>query len=200
MTAVIRSDVWNPKVDAYVAQAEKWREETKELRAIALGCGLTEELKWGKPCYTLGEANVVIIQGFKEYCALMFCKGALLRDRRGLLKKPGESSQAARQIRFSSVPELRKLKPAIRAYVKEAMAAQRAGREVVFKQTPEPVPPELQAKLGRNPVFKAAFEALTPGRQRGYILYISGAKQSATRESRVQKCTPRILERRGLND
>jgi uncharacterized protein YdeI (YjbR/CyaY-like superfamily) len=190
----------NPKVDAYIDQTEKWREETKELRALALGCGLTEELKWGKPCYMLGEANVVIIQGFKEYCALMFCKGALLKDRRGILKKPGESSQAARQIRFSSVAELRKLKPAIRAYVKEAMAAQRAGREVVFKQNPEPVPPELQDKLGRNPVFKAAFEALTPGRQRGYILYISGAKQSATRESRVQKCTPRILERRGLND
>jgi uncharacterized protein YdeI (YjbR/CyaY-like superfamily) len=190
----------NPKVDAYIDQAERWREETKELRALALACGLTEELKWGKPCYMLGEANVVIIQGFKEYCALMFCKGALLKDRQGILKKPGESSQAARQIRFSNVGELRKLKPAIRAYVEEAVAAQRAGREVVFKQHPEPVPPELQAKLDRNPVFKAAFEALTPGRQRGYILYISGAKQSATREARVQRCTPRILERRGLND
>lgn len=190
----------NPKVDAFIDQADKWRDETRELRAIALGCGLSEELKWGKPCYMLGDANVLIIQGFKEYCALMFCKGALLKDREGLLKKPGESTQAGRQLRFASIGALRKMKSTVKAYVEEAMAAQKAGREVVFKKNPEPIPTELQRKLDHHAALRAAFAALTPGRQRGYILYFSAAKQSQTRESRIEKCMPRILDHRGLND
>jgi uncharacterized protein YdeI (YjbR/CyaY-like superfamily) len=190
----------NPKVDAYIGDLEKWRAETEQLRAICLGCGLTEELKWGKPCYTLNESNVVIIQGFKEYCALMFCKGALLKDPKGILNKIGQHTQAARQIRFTSVRELAALKPAVKAYINEAVAAEKAGLKVEYKKSPEPIPEELQYKFAHFPALKAAFGALTPGRQRAYILYFSAAKQSKTRDSRIGKCMQRILSGKGLLD
>jgi uncharacterized protein YdeI (YjbR/CyaY-like superfamily) len=188
----------NPKVDAYLSKAKKWQKEIKELRRISLGCGLTEELKWGKPCYTFQESNVVIIQGFKEFCALLFCKGALLKDRHGILKKFGW--QAARRIPFTHVREIVEMEPILKAYIKEAIEAEKAGLKVNFKKKPEPIPQELQNKFDEIPALKTAFEALTPGRQRGYILYFAGAKQSKTRESRVEKCMPQILKRKGLDD
>jgi uncharacterized protein YdeI (YjbR/CyaY-like superfamily) len=187
-------------VDAYVRDAEKWQEETKQLRRISLACGLTEELKWGKPCYTFQDANVVIIQGFKEYCALMFCQGALLKDPEGVLRKPGEHTQAARQIRFTRARDIVKMERTLKAYIHEAIAAEKAGLEVTFKKTPEPVPAELRHKLDEFPALRAAFAALTPGRQRAYILYFSAAKQAKTRESRIEKCRPQILRGKGLND
>ena len=190
----------NPKVDAFMAEAQEWREETRMLRSIILGFGLTEELKWGKPCYTLQGSNVVLIQGFKEYCALMFCKGALLADPKGVLKKPGEHTQATRQIRFTNAGELVRLKPIVKAYIREAIEKEKAGLEVVFKKNPEPIPGELQRKLDAMPALRTAFFALTPGRQRAYIHYFSGAKQSKTRESRIDKCTRRILGGKGLLD
>jgi uncharacterized protein YdeI (YjbR/CyaY-like superfamily) len=188
----------NPKIDVYLRQNETWREETKKLRTIALGCGLTEELKWSKPCYTFRDSNVVIIQGFKEYCALMFCKGALLKDAHRILKKPGEHTQAARQIRFTQVREIQEMATVVKAYIKEAIAAEKAGLEVKFKTEPEPVPKELQKKLDESPAFKTAFAALTPGRQRGYILHFSAAKQSKTRDARIEKYRQRILSGRGF--
>lgn len=188
------------QVDAYISQAEQWREETKKLRALSLGSGLTEELKWGKPCYTLEDSNIVLIQGFKDYCALLFCKGALLKDAKGLLKKPGENTQGARQLRFTDVREIVELEPTIKAYIREAIAAEKAGLEVEYKKNPEPAPPELQNKLDKIPAFKAAFYALTPGRQRAYILYFSAAKQPKTRESRIEKYMRPILNGKGLND
>jgi uncharacterized protein YdeI (YjbR/CyaY-like superfamily) len=189
----------NPKIDAYLRD-DPWREETKKLRTIALGAGLIEELKWGKPCYMLEDSNVLIIQGFKDYCALMFCKGALLRDSKGILKKPGENTQAARQARFTDVREITKLAPTLKAYIKEAIAAEKAGLKVEFKKTPEPVPAELQKKMAEVPALKTAFHALTPGRQRAYILHFSAAKQSQTRTSRIEKCLKQILSGKGLND
>jgi uncharacterized protein YdeI (YjbR/CyaY-like superfamily) len=190
----------NPKVDAFLDRATKWREEMEALRKIALGCGLTEELKWGKPCYTFEESNVVIIQGFKESCALLFCKGALLSDPEGLLEKPGESTQAARRIRFTDVRQVAKLKPILKARIQEAIEVEKAGLEVDFKKSPKPIPAELQAKFKEVPAFKKAFHALTPGRQRAYTLHFSSAKQAETRSSRIEKCMPRILEGKGLVD
>jgi uncharacterized protein YdeI (YjbR/CyaY-like superfamily) len=186
------------KVDEYLRKAKKWQEEFKNLRRISLACGLTEELKWGKPCYTLQKSNIVIIQGFKHFCALLFCKGALLNDPNGILKKFGW--QAARRIPFTNVREVVEMEPILKAYIHEAMEGERAGLKVNLKKNPEPVPEELQNKLDENPALKTAFDALTPGRQRGYILYFSGAKQSKTRESRVEKCMPQILDGKGLND
>jgi len=188
----------NPKVDEYLRKAKKWRKEIEKLRRISLACGLTEELKWGKPCYTFQKSNIVIIQGFKESCVLLFCKGALLNDPKGILKKFGW--QAARRIPFTNVREVVEMEPILKAYIHEAMEAERAGLKVNFKKNPEPVPEELQSKLDESPALKAAFDRLTPGRRRGYILYFSGAKQSKTRESRVEKCMPRILNGKGLND
>jgi uncharacterized protein YdeI (YjbR/CyaY-like superfamily) len=188
----------NPKVDGYLRKAKKWREEMEKLRGISLDCGLTEELKWGKPCYTFQKSNIVIIQGFKEFCALLFCKGALLNDPNGILKQFGW--QAARRIPFTNVGEILEMEPILKAYIHEAMEAKKAGLEVNFKKNPEPIPEELQNKLDEIPALKAAFAALTPGRQRGYILYFSGAKQSKTRESRVEKCMRQILKGKGLND
>ncbi|MDB6077793.1 MAG: hypothetical protein JWO82_1540 [Akkermansiaceae bacterium] len=191
----------NPKVDAYLSRTAKWREESVKLREIALGSGpLTEELKWGKPCYTFQDSNILIIQGFKDYCALMFCKGALLKDRDGLLQKPGENTQAARQLRFGSVEEISELEPLVKVYIREAIAAEKAGLEVEFKTTPEPTPAELQELFDDDPDFKAAFNALTPGRQRAYILHFAAPKQSKTRTSRIGKCRPQILAGKGLND
>jgi uncharacterized protein YdeI (YjbR/CyaY-like superfamily) len=188
----------NPKVGEYLRTAKKWQEEMKKLRRILLDCGLTEELKWGKPCYTFQQSNIVIIQGFKEFCALLFCKGALLNDPNGILKRFGW--QAARRLPFTNVREIVEMEPILKAYIQEAMEAERAGLEVDFRKNPEPVPKEFQNKLGEVPALKAAFDALTPGRQRGYILYFSGAKQSKTRESRIEKCMRQILKGKGLND
>jgi uncharacterized protein YdeI (YjbR/CyaY-like superfamily) len=190
----------NPKVDDYLAQEETWREEAKKLRALALASGLTEEIKWGKPCYSREGRNVLIIQGFKGYCALMFCKGVLLKDPRRLLHRPGEHTQSARQLRFTSAGEIAKLKPTVAAYIREAIEVEKAGLEVAYKTTPEPLPAELREKFSSSPTLKSAFYSLTPGRQRAYLLFFSGAKQSATRTSRIEKCTARILERNGLND
>ena len=188
----------NPKVDEYLRRAKKWQEEMKKLRRISLDCGLTEELKWGKPCYTFQTSNIVIIQGFKEFCALLFCKGALLNDPNGILKKFGW--QAARRIPFTNVREIVEMEPILKTYIREAIEAEKAGLEVNFEKNPEPIPEELQKKLDEIPALKTAFAALTPGRQRGYILYFSAAKQSKTRESRVEKCMQQILNGKGLND
>ncbi len=188
----------NPKVDVYLAKAKKWQEEMAKFRRISLDCGLTEELKWGKPCYTFQKSNIVIIQGFKEFCALLFCKGALLNDPNGILKKFGW--QAARRIPFTNVREIVEMEPILKAYIYEAIEAEKAGLQVNLKKNPEPIPEEFQNKLDEIPALKTAFDALTPGRQRGYILYFSGAKQSKTRESRVEKCMQQILNGKGLDD
>ena len=187
-------------IDAYLRENERWRNETIRLRLLILECGLAEEMKWAKPCYTFQESNVVIIQGFKEHCALLFCKGALLKDPQGILKKPGENTQGARRVLFTNVREIDGLAPVLQAYIKEAVAAQIAGSEISFKKNPEPIPAELKEGFKENPVFKSAFFALTPGRRRGYILYFNGAKQSLTRTNRIEKCKPHILSGRGLND
>jgi uncharacterized protein YdeI (YjbR/CyaY-like superfamily) len=188
----------NSEVDQFLRKAKKWQEEMKKLRRITLASGLTEELKWGKPCYTFEKSNLVIIQGFKEFCALLFCKGALLKDPHGVLKKFGW--QAARRIPFTNVREIVEMEPILKAYIREAIEAEKAGLKVKLKKNPEPVPKELQNKLDKIPKLKTAFAALTPGRQRGYILYFSAAKQSKTRESRVEKCMQQILSGKGLND
>ena len=191
----------NPKVDAFLGKAKKWQQEFKKLRAIILDCGLSEELKWGQPCYTFRKSNIVLIHGFKGYCALLFFKGALLKDARGILIQQTKNVQAARQIRFTTVREIVKLEPVLKAYIKEAAEVEKAGLKVNFKKTAEfAIPKEFQSKLDRIPALKAAFEALTPGRQRAYILHFSGAKQSKTRESRVEKCMRQILAGKGLND
>lgn len=191
----------NPKVDAFIKRAEKWQEEFEKLRAILLDCGLTEELKWGKPCYSLQNSNVVIMQGFKEYCALLFCKGALLKDASGILIQQTENVQAARQLRFTNVQEIVKRARVVKAYIEEAMAVEKAGLEVTYKKTSEfKVPEEFQSKLDEVPALRKAFQALTPGRQRGYLLYFGGAKQSKTREARVEKWMPHILHGKGLDD
>jgi uncharacterized protein YdeI (YjbR/CyaY-like superfamily) len=191
----------NPKVDGYLRKSKKWQEELEKLRMIILDCQLTEELKWGKPCYTFQKSNIVIIVGFKEYCALLFCKGALLNDANGILIKPGENTQAARQIRFTNVREIVKMEPFLKAYIYEAIEVEKAGLEVNFKKPTEfVIPEEFQNKLAEIPALKTALEALTPGRQRAYILYFSAPKQSKTRESRVEKCMPQILNGKGLND
>jgi uncharacterized protein YdeI (YjbR/CyaY-like superfamily) len=191
----------NPKVDDYVGKEKKWQEEFINLRTIILECGLTEELKWNKPCYTFQHNNIVILQGFKEYCALMFFKGALLSDPNGILIRPGENSQAQRQIRFTNVQEIMDMKAILKDYVNRAIEVEKAGLEVNFKKTEEfSLPDELQKKFDELPTLKTAFEALTPGRQRAYILYFSKAKQSKTREARIEKYIQKILGGKGLND
>jgi len=191
----------NPKVDFYFSRAKKWQEEFEKLRMIVLDCGLTEELKWGCPCYTFEKRNIVLIHGFKEYCALLFFKGALLNDAKGILIQQTKNVQAARQIRFSNVREIVKLKPILKAYIHEAIEAEKAGLKVNLKKTKEfKIPEEFQNKLDEIPDLKTAFDALTPGRQRAYILYFSAPKQFKTRESRVEKCMPQILNGKGLND
>jgi len=190
----------NPRVDGYLRKSKKWQEEIEKLRRIILDCQLTEELKWGKPCYSFQKSNIVILQGFKEFCALLFCKGALLNDANGILEKPGENTQAARRIPFTNVREIVEMEPILKAYIYEAIEAEKAGLKVNFKKNPEPIPEEFQNKLDEIPALKTAFDALTPGRQRGYILYFSAAKQSKTRESRVEKWMQQILNGKGLND
>jgi uncharacterized protein YdeI (YjbR/CyaY-like superfamily) len=189
----------NPKVDWYFKKSP-WREELEQLRAIILESPVTEELKWGKPCYTFDGSNVVILQGFKATCALLFAKGALLKDPQGLLEKPGVHTQGARRIPFTDVQQIVSQASVLKAYLREAIEVQKAGLEVEYKKNPEPVPEELQRKLEKDAAFQAAFQALTPGRQRAYILYFSAAKQSSTRESRIEKCAPRILNGEGLHD
>ena len=190
----------NPKVDVFFSKAKKWREEFETLRRIILDCRLTEELRWGKPCYTFQNSNIVLIHGFKEYCALLFMKGALLKDANGILIQQTKNVQAARQIRFTNVREIAGMETILKAYVQEAIAVEKTGLKVNYKKNPEPVPEELQNKLDEIPALKTAFDALTPGRQRAYILYFSAAKQSKTRESRVEKCMPQILNGKGLDD
>jgi uncharacterized protein YdeI (YjbR/CyaY-like superfamily) len=191
----------NPKVDAYLSKAKKWREEMGKLRTILLDCQLTEELKWGHPCYTFQKSNVVIIGAFKEYCSLSFFKGALLNDLNGRLIQPGENTQAVRQIRFTNVREIAEMEPILKAYIYEAIEVEKAGLKVDFKETSEfTIPEEFQNKLDEIPALKTAFDALTPGRQREYILYFSSAKQSKTRESRVEKYTQQILDGKGLRE
>jgi uncharacterized protein YdeI (YjbR/CyaY-like superfamily) len=173
----------------------------EKLRMILLGCQLTEELKWSKPCYTFQTGNIVIILPLKESCSLLFCKGSLLKDAHDILVRPGENSQAARQIRFTSLREIMEMEPILKAYIHQAIEVEKAGLEVTYKKITDFIlPEELRKKLDAIPALKAAFAALTPGRQRGYILYFSAPKQSKTRESRVQKCIPKILNGKGLND
>jgi uncharacterized protein YdeI (YjbR/CyaY-like superfamily) len=190
----------NPKVEFYFKKAEKWKEEFAKLRRIALDCQLSEELKWGHPCYTLQKSNIVLIHGFKEYCALLFFKGALLKDAKGILIQQTKNVQAGRQIRFTNVREIVKMEPVLKAYIREAIEVEKAGLKVTLKKKPEPIPEEFQKKLDEMPALKKAFAALTPGRQRGYILYFSGAKQSETRASRVEKWRRHILDGKGMDD
>jgi uncharacterized protein YdeI (YjbR/CyaY-like superfamily) len=190
----------NPAVDAYISRVQQWQKETEKHRMILLDCGLTEELKWGKPCYQFQKTNVVVIQGFKEYFALLFFKGFLLKDPDGILVKTGVNTRVGRQIRFANVREIVKMEPILKAYIYEAIEVERAGLTVGVKKGTEPIPEEFQKKLNKTPALKTAFKALTPGRQRAYILYFSAAKQSKTRESRIEKCMPQILHGKGLND
>ncbi|MGA9397695.1 MAG: YdeI family protein [Anaerolineaceae bacterium] len=191
----------NPKVDFYFNKEQKWQEEFKKLRMIILDCQLTEELKWGVACYTFEKSNVVLIHGFKDYCAILFVKGALLKDARGILITQTENVQAARQIRFTNVQEIVKLEPILKAYINEAIEVEKAGLKVNFKKATEfSISDEFQNKLDENPALETAFYALTPGRQRAYLLYFSAPKQSKTREARVDKYMQQILNGKGLND
>ncbi len=191
----------NPKVDWFFTTAKKWRVELEKLRTIVLGCDLTEELKWGVPCYTLQKSNIVLIHAFNDYCALLFFKGALLNDANGILIQQTKNTQASRQIRFTDPGEILEMETIVKAYIQEAIEVDKSGVKVAFKQTSEfTIPEEFQSKLDASPVLKAAFDALTPGRRRAYLLYFSAAKQAKTRESRVEKCMRRILDGKGLDD
>lgn len=191
----------SPKVDAVLRHTKQWRDEFEMLRDIALDCGLTEDLKWYQPCYTLKNKNIVLIHGFKEYCALLFFKGALLKDPKRILIQQTENVQSGRQIRFRSIQEIAKLKHVLKSYIHDAIEVEKAGLKVKLKKTADyKMPDELQKKLDRNRALKTAFEALTPGRQRGYIYHFSQPKQSKTREARVERCIPQILGGKGLND
>ena len=193
--------VTNPKVDAYVSRRDSWQEEFTRLRRILLDTGLSEDLKWGEPCYTLDGANIVLIHGFKDYCALLFFKGALMSDTAGVLIQQTKNVQAARQIRFTSADEISGMENVLKAYVAEAAEIERSGAKIDFKGTDEfAVPEEFQAKIDSTPSLKTAFEALTPGRQRAYLLHFAQPKQAKTRESRIEKAMPQILAGKGLND
>ncbi|HKZ66618.1 MAG TPA: YdeI/OmpD-associated family protein [Chitinophagaceae bacterium] len=191
----------NPKVDWYFSKNKKWQKELEQLRTIVLDCHLSEELKWGVPCYTFEKSNIVLIHAFKDYCAFLFFKGALLKDPKGILVQQTEHVQAARQIRFTSVQEIIKMKVSLKNYIYEAVKVEETGLKVPMKKTTEfKVPEEFQSKLDNKPALKKAFEALTPGRQRGYLLYFSSAKQSKTREARIEKYMDKILDGKGLED
>jgi uncharacterized protein YdeI (YjbR/CyaY-like superfamily) len=191
----------NPKVDWFFNKDTKWKEEYSLLRAIALDCGLTEELKWGCPCYTLADANIVLIHGFNDYCAYLFMKGALLEDPRGILIQQTKNVQAARQIRFKHVDQITDMQSILKSYIKEAIKVEKAGMKVLMKKTKEfEMPEEFKNVLKTTPALKKAFNALTPGRQRGYLLYFSSAKQTKTRESRIEKYIPQIMKGKGLED
>ncbi|MDB5137606.1 MAG: hypothetical protein JWP37_4209 [Mucilaginibacter sp.] len=191
----------NPKVDWFFNKSTKWQEEYEKLRMIALDCGLTEELKWGCPCYTFQKSNIVLIHGFKEYCAFLFFKGALLNDAEGILIQQTKDVQSARQIRFSNILEIVEMESILKAYIHEAIEVEKAGLKVELKTTAEfIIPDEFQSKLDHIPALKAAFDALTPGRQRGYLFHFSQPKLGKTREARVEKYIPQILSGKGLDD
>ncbi len=191
----------NPKVDFYFNKAGTWQEEIKRLRTIVLSCGLTEELKWGCPCYTFQKTNIVLIHVFKEYCALLFFKGSLLQDAEGILVQQTKNVQIARQIRFTNAKEIIQMKSMIKAYIFEAIEVEKSGLKPTLKKTADySIPEEFQKRLNKTPALKNAFKALTPGRQRGYLLYFSSPKQSRTRESRIEKSIKQILSGKGLND
>lgn len=191
----------NPKVDFFFNTATPWQVEFKKLRAIVLGCGLSEELKWGVPCYTHEKRNIVLMHGFKDYCALLFVKGVLLQDAEGILSQQTANVQSARQVRFTSVREIVEREPILKAYVQEAVAVEKAGLKVPYKKTAEfSMPEEFITQLEQVPGLQDAFEALTPGRQRAYLLYFAAPKQAKTRAARIEKCTPQILRGKGLND
>lgn len=191
----------NPKFDWFFDKADKWQKEFAEMRKIALDCDLVEELKWGQPCYTFEKRNIVLIHGFKEYCAFLFFKGALLKDPKGILIQQTENVQSARQVRFTNVQQITKLKAALKKYIYEAVELEESGAKVELKKTSDyAVPDEFQKRLNKSAALKKAFYALTPGRQRGYLFYFSSAKQSKTREARVEKYLPQILEGRGMED
>ena len=193
--------IMNPKVDFFFNRASKWQKEFEQLRTIILDVGLTEELKWGVPCYTFQKRNIVLIHGFKDYCAVLFFKGALLQDTNDILIQQTENVQAGRQVRFTHVRELVELTSTLKAYIYEAIEVEKAGLKVDFKKTAEfVIPEEFQLKLEEAPALKTAFDTLTPGRQRAYIFHFSQPKQSKTRSSRVEKCLPQILQGRGLDD
>ncbi len=191
----------NPKVDEFINKASRWQEEFRVLRRITLDCGLTEELKWYQPCYTFQNSNVVIISGFKDHCILGFFKGALLDDPKGILIRPGEHTQSGRQIRFNGVEEIVEMEPVLKAYIFNAIDVEKAGMNVVYKKTSQyEIPEEFKNKLDEMPDLKSAFESLTPGRQRAYLLHFSAPKQSKTRTSRIEKCIKNILNGEGLNE
>jgi uncharacterized protein YdeI (YjbR/CyaY-like superfamily) len=191
----------NPKVDIYLNNAKKWHSEFLTLRAIILDCPLTEELKWGVPCYTFENRNVVLIHGFKEYCAILFIKGALLKDPKGILVQQTENVQAGRQIRFTNVQEITEVESVLKEYIHEAIEVEKSGLKINLKKTTEfTTPDEFQHKLDENPALETAFHALTPGRQRAYLLYFAAPKQSKTREARIERCVQQILDGIGLND
>lgn len=191
----------NPKVDFFFDKETKWQKEFEQLRNICLDCGLEEELKWGQPCYTFQNANIVLMHGFKEYCALLFFKGALLNDTEGILIQQTANVQSARQIRFTNVKEIAKMERTLKTYIYEAIEVEKAGLKVKLKETKDfKIPEEFQKKLDKKPALKKAFDALTPGRQRAYIFYFAQPKQSKTREERVEKYVQQILDGKGLND
>ncbi|MDB5019522.1 MAG: hypothetical protein JWQ28_649 [Pedobacter sp.] len=191
----------NPKVDAYLSKAKIWQEEMQKLRMIILDCGLTEEIKWGKPSYSFQQSNVVIIQGFKSYCAVLFFKGALLSDPNGILIKAGENSRVGRQIRFSNVREIMNMENVLKEYIRQAIEVEKAGLKVTFENESAPIfPIEFQSRLDQVPALQTAFYGLTPGRQRAYYLYFSAPKLAKTREARVEKCMKQILLGKGLDD
>ena len=191
----------NPRVDELLSREKTWQTEFNKLRVIIRDCALTEEIKWGQACYTHENKNIVLIHGFKEYCAMLFFKGALLKDPAGILVQQTENVQASRQIRFTSAKEITALKATLKAYVQEAIEVEKAGLKVTLKKTAEfAMPDEFRGRLNKDAALKAAFEALTPGRQRAYLLYFSAAKQAKTREARIEKCIPAIFDGLGLND
>jgi uncharacterized protein YdeI (YjbR/CyaY-like superfamily) len=191
----------NPKVDWFFNKDTKWQQEYAELRMLVLDCGLTEELKWGHPCYTLEKSNIVLIHGFKDYCALLFMKGALLKDPTGILVQQTENVQSARQIRFNNLQDIIKIRPTLKAYIEEAISLEKSGVKVELKKTSEyKIPAEFQIALDEVPGLKSAFQSLTPGRQRGYLLYFAAPKQLKTREARIEKYIPKIFEGKGLDE
>lgn len=204
----------NPQVDHYLDQGcgrcplggtpeckvHDWQEELKQLRLIILESGLTEEVKWSVPCYTFKGSNVLILSAFKNYCSVSFFKGSLLKDPHDIMVKPGKNSQAARLFKYTSIKEIANTEHIIKEYIREAIEVEKSGKKVKFKKNPEPIPEELQAKFTEDPMLKESFEALTPGRQRGYIIHFSGAKQSSTRQRRIEKYIPKILEGKGFHD
>lgn len=197
----MKTSAKNPRVDVFLSKVDNWQKEYAKLRKIVLACGLTEELKWGQPCYTDEGKNVLLIHGFKEYCALLFMKGALMKDPKGILIQQTPNVQSGRQIRFTSLAEITKMEPVLTSYIREAIKVEKAGLKVNHKETAEfEVAEEFQKKLDKSAALRKAFTSLTPGRQRAYLLHFSAPKQAKTREARIEKCIPQILKGKGLLD